>query len=93
MDLYIALRTADKAPLFREVEHGEVLMVFVDQDVARREISRLGELAFVAEIPHDTVVRRLRETGDERLVIVLEPGELYLTDVRGLEHAAARFAS
>lgn len=93
MKLYMAVRVADKAPLFHEGGHGDALMVFADEDVARKEISALGELAFVAEISHDRVVRRLRDAGKERVVFVLEPGERYLTDVDGLERIAARVAT
>ena len=93
MKLYMAMRVADKAPLFHEGEHGDALMVFADQDVARKEISALGELAFVAEVSHDQMVRRLRETGEKRVVFVLEPGERYLTDVGNLERIAARVAA
>ncbi len=90
MQLYMAMRVADKAPLFYEGGGipGGALMVFAAQDVARAEIAEMGELAFVAEIPHERVLERLREGGENRVVFVLEKDEWYLTDTTGLERVA-----
>ncbi len=90
MQLYMAMRVADKAPLFYEGGGipGGALMVFADQDVARAEIAEMGELAFVAEVSHERVVERLQDAGEDRVVFVLEKDERYLTDTTGLERVA-----
>ena len=86
MKVHIA-QHEERGPLFE----GDALMVFFHAADAQREVERMDEPAFAAEIEAEYVAERLRKTGRDSIVFVLsgEASEKYATTVEGLEHLAA----
>ena len=90
MDVYVARRLGEEqAPLFRELDGELFLEVFLSRDDAQRAADRMDEAGFAAKIDSATVAQRGRETGREKVMLVLEEDEEYLTSVDHFEEVVA----
>jgi hypothetical protein len=83
MNVYIA-QGEDRGPMF----HVDALMVFLDPADAREAVEGMDQPGFVAKMSAARVVERLRETGNDRVVVALSDGEGYDTTVDGFERLA-----
>jgi hypothetical protein len=82
MDVYIA-QSEERGPLFRSPE--DALIVFMNPDDAQRAAENMEEPGAAAKIDSEYVAERLRETGRERVMIVLDKDEAYVISVEAFE--------